>query len=152
MKKTIIASAAVAVALLATACNVPEENNTPGAQRATTHSKANGGKDGAKPKADAPKETVNQANARASAESYVEMSGFSRDGLVKQLKFEGFSKKDAIYGADAAGADWNAEAVESAKSYLDMSSFSRAGLIQQLEFEGFTQAQAEYGVKKTGLK
>ena len=152
MKKTIIASTAVAVALLAAGCNVPEENNTPGAQRATTHSKPNGGKGGAKPKADAPKESVNQANARASAESYVEMSGFSRDGLVKQLKFEGFSAKDAIYGADAVGADWNAEAAESAKSYLDMSSFSRAGLIQQLKFEGFTPAQAAYGVNKTGLK
>lgn len=150
MKKIIIAALAIVGLLLTTACEVPEEDNKPGAQRATTKAKDAKSK-AAKPKNEGPKETVSQANARASAEGYVEMSGFSRKGLINQLKYEDFSQKDAIYGADSVNANWNKEAVESAKTYLEMSSFSRQGLIDQLKYEGFTPQQAEYGVSKTGL-
>ena len=79
------------------------------------------------------------------------MSAFSRDGLIKQLKFEKFSVKDATYGVDAQKADWNKQAAASAENYLDISSFSRDGLIQQLEFEGYTRPQAVYGVNQVGL-
>lgn len=99
----------------------------------------------------AAKETVAEANARAKAESYLEFQGFSRKGLIEQLQFEGFSAKDATYGADAVGADWNEQAAKKAKSYLETSAFSRSGLIEQLEFEGFTRAQATHGVSTTGL-
>ncbi len=98
-----------------------------------------------------PVETVSQQNAVESAASYLDMSGFSRKGLIDQLKFEGYSTADATYGVDAQGASWNAEAAESARSYLDMSSFSRQGLIDQLEFEGFTTSQATYGVTQAGF-
>ena len=98
-----------------------------------------------------PVETVSQENARESAESYLDFSAFSRSGLIDQLKYEGFSKKDAAYAVDAISPDWNKQAVKSAKEYLDYSSFSRSGLIDQLEYEGFTHAQAVYGVSKTGL-
>lgn len=154
MKKIIVATVAATTLLLTAACEVPEESNTPGAQRATTGAKAHGdkGKPQSKPSKDnAPQESVAQANARASAESYLSTSSFSRTGLIKQLKYEGFSIKDATYGADAVGADWNEQAVKSAKSYLSTSSFSHASLVQQLKYEGFTPAQAEYGVKKVGL-
>jgi hypothetical protein len=79
------------------------------------------------------------------------MSAFSRKGLIEQLKFEGYSTKDATYGVDALKANWNEQAALKAADYLDMSSFSRSGLIEQLEFEGFTSSQAKYGVKSTGL-
>lgn len=155
MKKIIVATLATTTLFLTAACNVPEENNKPGAQRATTGAtaKSDGGKPvkSDKPTNDAPKESVSQANARASAEDYLSMSAFSRTGLIKQLKFEGFNLKDATYGADAVNADWMAQAAESAKAYLDMSSFSHSGLVTQLKFEGFTTEQAEYGVKKAGL-
>jgi hypothetical protein len=95
-----------------------------------------------------PAETSGQENARESAESYLSMGGFSRSGLIDQLKYEGFSKKDAKYAVDALGADWNKQAVMSAESYLDMGGFSRSALVEQLVYEGFTQEQAEYGVKK----
>jgi hypothetical protein len=72
-------------------------------------------------------------------------------GLIEQLKYEGFSKKDATYAADAVGANWKQEAVESAEGYLDLSGFSRSGLIEQLEYEGFTPAQARYAANKVGL-
>jgi host cell surface-exposed lipoprotein len=98
--------------------------------------------------AEAPLETGAEADARATAESYLDGQAFSRKGLIEQLKYEGFNTKNATYGADAAGADWDQQAVLVAQSYLDGQSFSSAGLIEQLRYEGFTQAQAEYGVRK----
>lgn len=100
----------------------------------------------------ASSETVNQKNAMRKADAYIEMMAFSRNGLIKQLEFEGFATEDAIYGADHIGADWFEQAALKAKSYLDMMAFSRDGLITQLEFEGFTHDEAVYGVESTGLK
>lgn len=90
-------------------------------------------------------ETLSQSNARDSATSYLDMSGFSRTGLIEQLEYEGFSREDASYAADVLHVDWSSEALESAESYLDMSGFSRTGLIAQLEYEGFTPAEAAHG-------
>jgi len=97
------------------------------------------------------KESVSQSNARKKAESYLSIMAFSREGLIEQLEFEGFSNIDATYGTDAQGADWNEQAAKKAQSYLDTMAFSRSGLIDQLLFEGFTQGQAEYGVNAVGL-
>lgn len=96
-------------------------------------------------------ETLSQKNAVRKAKSYLEMSAFSRSGLIKQLEFEKFSTEDAVYAVDKIGADWNKQAERKAKSYLEMSGFSRDSLIKQLEFEGFTSAQAIYGVDAIGL-
>lgn len=101
--------------------------------------------------------TVAQQNAIESAQSYLDMSGFSRAGLIGQLSSkagEGFKKADAVFAVDHIKVDWNKEAVESAKDYLDMSSFSRSGLIQQLSSpagEQFTVAQATYAANHVGL-
>jgi hypothetical protein len=106
---------------------------------------------------EASDETAGQENARRSAESYLELTAFSRTGLIKQLSSEygeGFSKADAIYAVNHIDVDWNEQAAKSAKGYLEMSAFSRQGLIEQLSSEageGFTHAQAVYGVNQTGL-
>jgi hypothetical protein len=97
-----------------------------------------------------------RANSRAleSAESYIQISGFSKQGLYEQLSSsagEGFTPSQAQYAVDHVGADWNKEAVESARSYLDIMPMSRADLIQQLSSsagEGFTYEQALYAVNK----
>ena len=97
-----------------------------------------------------------RANRRAleSAESYLAMSGFSKQGLYEQLSSpagEGFSQAEAQYAVDHVDVDWNKEAVESARSYLDMTPMSRNGLIEQLSSsagEGFTYEQALYAVNK----
>jgi hypothetical protein len=89
--------------------------------------------------------TSGQKNALTSAESYLSMSGFSRSGLIEQLKFEGYDTTDATFAADHLKVDWNKQAARSAESYLSMSTFSRSGLVEQLEFEGYTRQQAEYG-------
>lgn len=90
-----------------------------------------------------------QENAVSSADEYLSMSGFSRSGLIEQLKFEGYSTKQATFAVDYLSANWNEQAARSADDYLSMSSFSRSGLIEQLEFEGYTREQAEYGANKT---
>jgi hypothetical protein len=132
----------VMVAALTSGCVIEEPSNTPREVQTS-------GQEG--DSSDRPKETRSQANARAKAEQYLDGQAFSRKGLIKQLKFEGFSKKDARYGVDAQNANWKKQAALKAEQYLDGQAFSRQGLIQQLRFEGFTPAQAEYGVGKTGL-
>jgi len=96
-------------------------------------------------------ESVSQSNARRSAESYLSSQSFSRKGLIGQLEYEGFSKKDSIYGVDAVEVDWNEQAALTAQSYLDSSTFSRKSLIDQLKYEGFTTGEAKFGVNSVGL-
>lgn len=95
-------------------------------------------------------ETIGQKNARESAESYLDFSAFSRQGLIDQLEYEEFTTEDAEYAVDVLEVDWNAQAAKSAESYLEFSAFSREGLIDQLVFEGFTQEEAEFGVTAVG--
>lgn len=99
----------------------------------------------------ATSETPSQKNAVRKADSYLSISGFSRDGLIKQLEFDQFSTEDATYAVDSVDADWNEQAAKKAKSYLDISGFSRDGLIDQLKFDGFTSEEAAYGVDAAGL-
>jgi hypothetical protein len=91
-----------------------------------------------------------QQNVIKQAKSYLNFSSFSRSGLIGQLEYEGYSTEDATFGADNAGADWNAEAAEQAASYLEFSSFSRAGLYDQLAYEGFSHEQIEFGLAAVG--
>lgn len=96
-------------------------------------------------------ETASQKNAVRKANSYLDISGFSRSGLIKQLEYEGFTNEDSIYAIDKIAPDWNKQAEKKAKSYLDTSGFSRSGLIRQLEYEGFTNEQANYGANAMKL-
>jgi len=94
------------------------------------------------------KETASQRNAKRKAKSYLSIMAFSRTELIDQLKFDGFSAKDAKYGVDALKVNWNKEAVKKAESYLSIMAFSKTELKEQLIFDGFTTSQANYGVKK----
>ena len=74
--------------------------------------------------------TSGQENALESARSYVDLSGFSKQGLIQQLSSsagEGFPKADAVFAANHVDVNWNDEAVESAQGYLDITSFSKQG-------------------------
>ncbi|MFV8315325.1 Ltp family lipoprotein [Mycobacterium sp. 23] len=101
--------------------------------------------------APAPLTPQSQQNAVRTAKDYLDMAGYSRAGLIKQLQYEGFSVADATYAVDSLSVDWNAQAVRTAKDYLDMSGYSHSGLVKQLMYEGYTAAQAEYGVSAVGL-
>lgn len=94
--------------------------------------------------------TVGQKNALSSAKSYLSIMSFSREGLIKQLKYEGYTSEEATYGVDNCGANWNEQAAKMAKQYTSIMSFSKSELIKQLEHDGFTASQAEYGVSAAG--
>lgn len=86
-----------------------------------------------------------QRNATRAAEQYLELSGFSRSGLIDQLEYEGYSTEDATFAVDSLNVDWNEQAVRCAEQYLELTPFSLSGLIDQLVYEGFTYEQATYG-------
>ena len=95
--------------------------------------------------------TTSQSNAVGKALDYIDYSAFSKEGLVNQLEFEGFSTEDSKFAVNFIDVDWFEQAALKATEYLDYSSFSRKGLIDQLLFEGFTREEAVYGVDQTGL-
>lgn len=103
-----------------------------------------------------PVYTLEQQNALEQAQSYLQFSSFSRQGLIDQLSSEygsGYPVDVATWAADTVGADWNAEAVEQAKSYLEYSSFSRQGLFDQLTSpygSQFTADEANYALAAVG--
>lgn len=98
-----------------------------------------------------PAMTAGQENAVGAAESYLDYAAFSKKGLIQQLKFEGYSAKDAKFAVEYIRPNYKDQAARAAKNYLDYTSFSRDGLIQQLMFEGYNRANATYGVDKAGL-
>lgn len=104
------------------------------------------------PSSDSPASTATtgEQNALESAQSYLRYMAFSRNGLIDQLEYEGFTTSEATYAVDNCGADWNEQALESANSYLSHMAFSYTGLIDQLEYEGFTTEQATYAVDSCG--
>ncbi len=48
-------------------------------------------------------ETVSQSNAVRKAKVYLEISAYSRKGLIAQLEYEGFTNEQAIHGVDSTG-------------------------------------------------
>ena len=97
-----------------------------------------------------------QNNAVRSAEQYLSMTGFSRNGLIHQLSSDagdGYEISDATVAVDSLNIDWNQDAVKSAKQYLSMMGFSCKGLINQLSSSAgdkYTVDQASYGAKQAG--
>ena len=98
-----------------------------------------------------PEMTVGQEQAVARAQSYIDLTPFSKSGLIDQLVFEKYSEADAQFAVEYIEVDWKEQAAFSAENYLEMTAFSRQGLIDQLVFGGFTEEQATHGVDQTGL-
>ena len=96
-------------------------------------------------------ETVSQKNATKMAKDYLKYMPFSKQGLIKQLEYEGFTSDEIQFGIDRCGANWMEQAEKMAKSYVDHMAFSRQGLISQLLYEGFSNEEAEHGVNSVGL-
>ncbi len=101
--------------------------------------------------------TESQQNAVQAAQSYLQLSGFSKQGLIDQLSSsagDGYSLHDATVAVDTLSVNWNAQAVRSAKDYLKLSSFSCEGLTQQLDSSAgdqYTPAQTQYAATQVGL-
>ena len=158
MKTTKIVAAAVTVLALA-ACGAPTVTvkGTDPAAPTSSESAPSATQEAPAEAPAAPAMTTSQEQAVGAAESYLDLGGFSKAGLIGQLTSEygdGFSKADAVFAVNYLKPDWNAEAVEAAKSYLEISNFSRKGLIDQLSSEygdKFTKAQATYAAEQVGL-
>ncbi|MAM39598.1 MAG: hypothetical protein CL949_14095 [Erythrobacter sp.] len=103
-----------------------------------------------------PSLTGPQYQATRSAQQYLSMTGFSREGLIEQLSSqhgEGYDRSDAIAAVDSLDVDWNENAARSARQYLEMTGFSCSGLIEQLSSsagERYTRSEAEYGARQAG--
>ncbi len=97
-----------------------------------------------------------QKNAVRTARNYLQMSGFSRQGLIDQLSSEfadSYEVADATAAVDSLDVDWNEQAARTAKNYLSMTGFSCKGLIEQLSSDyadKYTLSQAEYGAREAG--
>ena len=89
-------------------------------------------------------------NVIKTAQNYVQYMSFSRQGLIKQLEFEGYSTEASEYAVDNISVDWNEQCAKTAKKYLECVSFSRDGLYNQLAFEGFTDEQIQYSLSQVG--
>ena len=85
------------------------------------------------------------------AESYLNVSHFSRAGLIDTLEYAGFTTSEAEYAVGQCDVDWYEQAVLKAKDYLEIKSFSRSGLIDMLEYVGFTHSQASAAATAVGL-
>ena len=145
-KRFIVPLALVAIMGISVASN-PGSSETPQSESSVTTPESS---ETTETQEEAVTETIGQKNARESAESYLDFSAFSRQGLIDQLEFEEYSTEDAEYAVDALDVDWKEQAAKSAESYLEFSTFSREGLIDQLVFEGYTQEEAEFGVAAVG--
>ncbi len=103
-----------------------------------------------KDKTDIPSDTQAPIQDLEKAVQYAKtsLSGYpySRTGLVKSLKFAGFSDAEAEYGADNCDADWKEQAVMSARTHLNSGAYSQSGLISQLKYAGFRDFEAIHGV------
>lgn len=89
-------------------------------------------------------------NAIDCAQDYVDLMAFSRQRLISQLEYEGYSNEAAVYAVDNIRVDWNSECAECAQDYLNFMSFSRQGLYDQLAYEGFIDEQIQYGLSQVG--
>lgn len=97
-----------------------------------------------------------QQNAARSAQSYLAVSGFSRDGLINQLSSDaghGYDAQDAKAAVDSLNVDWNEQAKRSAEQYLSVLGLSCKSLVEQLSSDAadrYTKAQAEHGARAAG--
>jgi len=93
---------------------------------------------------------IEYQNAVESGRLYLSIMPLSRNALIRQLVFEGFTQSQAEHAADVLDAetDWYQNAVESGRQFLEIMPLSRNGLSRQLASTatGFTQDQAEHAV------
>lgn len=155
VKKIALTIAGVFIGLTVLGAIVGDDNQPPAQQQPLT-TNASPAQANTPPPEPQSNLTGPQRNAARSARSYLDMSGFSRKGLIHQLSAdagEGYEVADATAAVDSLNVDWNEQAVRSAKQYLEMSGFSCKGLIEQLSSsagEKYSKAEATYGAKQAG--
>ncbi|WP_429970825.1 Ltp family lipoprotein [Fructilactobacillus sp. Tb1] len=102
--------------------------------------------------------SVEYQNAYEKAKSYMDMQGFSKDGLYEQLTSksgEGFKPDAAKYAVNKfTDNDYKKSAVKSAKTYSKDMNMSANGVYDQLTSNAgdkYTPEQAKYAINKLHL-
>jgi hypothetical protein len=89
-------------------------------------------------------------NCYDQALDYLNLIGYSRNGLIKQLQSDGYTNQainNALYVLEKGEyVTWKSQAVKKAQQYMETFSFSQQRLYEQLISDGFTQEEANYGV------
>ena len=88
--------------------------------------------------------------AQNTVKPYLDIIGYSRDGLIAKLQEKGMDAQTAQVTVDAAGLDFNQQALRRAKSNLQTIAYSAKGLEEKLQAEKFSPQQAQYGVEHCG--
>lgn len=89
---------------------------------------------------------IGQENALDKANSYLNFTAFSREGLREQLEYEGFTPEEIDYALEYVPVDYNEQASRKALSYYTRQNLSKQGVYDQLIYEKFTPEQAQHGV------
>ncbi|MGO1545048.1 MAG: Ltp family lipoprotein [Gulosibacter sp.] len=90
-------------------------------------------------------------DAMTVAESYLDSIPMSAEGLVDQLKFEGFDAEVAEDAVNRLEVDWCAQAELEAREALAYQGYSEQGLKERLQYSGFTPAEAAHGVAQAEI-
>ena len=97
--------------------------------------------------------TSSQNKAVKQAKAYLKKGPYSEYKLACTLRVNGFSAKDAKYGAAHCGANYNKQAERMAREYMKYDKYTKSEMMTMLTtYEGFTESQAKYACKAVGLK
>lgn len=76
----------------------------------------------------------------------IELTAFSRSGLIAQLEAEGFSRRDAEAGVDSLQIDWiRAAAIYAYNHPLEFLLASDEQAVAKLQLAGFSRLEAAHG-------
>lgn len=99
---------------------------------------------------DTSKESVDQSTLPDpinTALKYLDSTGFSKDGLIRQMEHDGYETGRAQRAIQQIGPDWNEQAAKAAESYLRVEDYSKEELQDLLKKAGFTEDEAAAGAE-----
>ncbi len=88
--------------------------------------------------------------ATKTVQPYLDITGYSAEGLAAELQEKGMDQATAKATVEAADLDYNLQAVRRATGIMKSLAYSYNGIISKLEAEKFTPEQAKYGANNCG--
>ena len=90
-------------------------------------------------------ESETKQTAVECALDYLDALYLSREGLIAQLVYEGYTEDESVATVDSLPVDWFDQAAGSAMDYLEYDSYSELELAQLLLNVGYSPEEAKYG-------
>ncbi len=90
-------------------------------------------------------ETGTKQTAAECALDYLDALYFSREELIAQLVYEGYTDDESVAAVDSLTVDWFDQAAGAAMDYLEFDSYTELDLAQILLNAGFSPEEAKYG-------